>query len=174
MQTATEVSPWSGVPGWRLELEFRDLMHTGPLGILRDLIASGLNDLLEAGALGAHDPKDMLLRGVWVEMQSFLENHGIGKVYGPPVFSLNTLGLDVISNTPTMSSLYKAAHLSHMCIFFVNLFNKHTLDARGELRAACMWGYTNFIYVPQLNVTYFRISPVAWHLHKVYHVLCIC
>jgi len=95
------VSPWNEVPGWRLELEFRDVMHAGPLGVLRDLIASGLNDLLAEGALG-NGPVDENLRDTFINMNKFLCDGGAGPMYGAPVFSLNSLGLDVRSNSPCM------------------------------------------------------------------------
>lgn len=143
MANAKEVSPWSVVLGWRLELEFRDTMHAGPLGLLRDLIASGLNDLLEEGSLGEGDP-DTLLREQFVKMNEFF---GDDPIYGAPVFSLNMLGVDVKKNSPCMSSLYKAANLNKMCYYFTALFNEHATTVKGQLRASCMWGYTSWMHV---------------------------
>jgi hypothetical protein len=42
------VSPWIGVPGWRLELTFHDILHVLYLGILRDTCASALLELAMA------------------------------------------------------------------------------------------------------------------------------
>ena len=57
-------SPYSIVPGWRKERVLHDLMHTGPLGFMRDVGACLAIDFVRRGELGPGD-KNMLLRTLW-------------------------------------------------------------------------------------------------------------
>ena len=76
---ATEVSPWSSIPGWRLENNVFDFMHNCFLGTGKDFVASAIRLLLERGAFdGFHCERssDLMFARITMEIQDTYKQHG--------------------------------------------------------------------------------------------------
>ena len=76
---ATEVSPWSSVPGWRLENNVFDFMHNCFLGTGKDFVASAIRLLLERGAFDGFEcerSSDLMFAKITMEIQDTYKQHG--------------------------------------------------------------------------------------------------
>ena len=76
---APEVSPWSSIPGWRLENNVFDFMHNCFLGTGKDFLASAIRLLLERGAFDGFDcerSSDLMFARITIEIQDTYKQHG--------------------------------------------------------------------------------------------------
>ena len=72
-RTATQLSPWTAMPGWHLRTCFYDMMHTVYLGVGRDLASNILADLVDCSALGPGTLEEQLRR-ISLEMHQRFKN----------------------------------------------------------------------------------------------------
>lgn len=85
-------SPWSAVPGWSLNLVFKDIMHVVLLGVARDHVANHICAWLEGGHLNhirtrlpaaPNEPEaDHQLRVLWLDFRKWCKDEGYGPVAG--------------------------------------------------------------------------------------------
>ena len=76
---AAEVSPWSSIPGWRLENNVFDFMHNSFLGTGKDFVASAIRLLLERGAFDGFQcerSSDLMFARITMEIQDTYKQHG--------------------------------------------------------------------------------------------------
>ena len=80
-----EVSPWSIVPGWRLETVSWDWLHNVYLGVGRDLVASGIFLFIRQGMYDHYNLQEMddLLGQIQMDIATFFKGHKFfGFLYG--------------------------------------------------------------------------------------------
>ena len=117
------VSPWTAIPGWSLNLTFKDLMHVLLLGIARDFVANHIIAWLEGGMLDhirirlppaeGEPPQEHALRILWLDFKKWCKDMGYGSVSGT-TWTLVTLGRTKQTSHPELSSKFKAAVIKLM------------------------------------------------------------
>ena len=132
------LSPWAQIPGWRLELALFDWMHTGPLGLARDVVASALCSMIRDGVLGGGGADEQLRRFV-NGMRAWLKAKGL------PVFRCS-LTMESMQSSgqeyPMLPTYIKAAHMK-----WITLYAAHTAKTvcngsmPSRLRSVCLWAY---------------------------------
>ncbi len=112
LATSDVVTPWVSVPGFRHESVLHDILHSGPLGVDRDLCGSSLINLLECGRIGSPDVSpDQTLKCVWNEMRNWARAQGLNRPTGVP-FSLVSLGRGRSAAAyPELSRTYKVSEV---------------------------------------------------------------
>ena len=141
---AHDLSCWSEVPGWRIELAWRDWMHNDYLGAGRDHLGSLAIDLLRHGRLG-HGPADRQLKQLWIEFAGpggWCKRNGISSP--PGSFSKRKFGRTTNKEYPMMSSSFKACHMKLLTAFFSE---KASAVCEGstysKMRATSIWALAN-------------------------------
>ena len=112
VQEAGRLSPWCQLPSFRFEMIWDDWMHTGPLGIGRDIAASAIIDLLEGGLLQQNLAADDQLKLLWGEFKQWCRANGFKSP--PGRFSTAMLGRSASTSFPELSSQFKAGGASDM------------------------------------------------------------
>ena len=115
---AGKLSPWTAVPGWSLNLTFKDVMHVVCLGCARDSIATHIvvwleSDMLNNLAVGVPAPPHLsrashLLNMMWLNFKVWAKANGHGFQSGVPL-NLVTLSRSSQTSYPELSSQFKAA-----------------------------------------------------------------
>lgn len=79
LATASQVSPWSAIPGWELESTVFDVMHNLFLGSGRDFLGSAIRLLLEHGAFDAYGVErssPAMFAQITLEIHDTYKRHG--------------------------------------------------------------------------------------------------
>lgn len=120
LRKCADPSPWHVVPGFHKDLLLYDLMHVGPLGIWRDIVAALLIDMITRGELPGISPK-VALNKFWVSFRNWCRQSGMS----PPQGHLSMAYLGRSKRTtdyPELASVIKAATVkSLMCFVAVKL-----------------------------------------------------
>ena len=121
MASESVISPWAAMPGWRLESNWFDIMHILHLGVLRDVIASVLDDLASNGLLRlSYVGEDTALKDLFLQFKQWCIDHGLS--YPPTVFSLALIGRKPRAY-PELSGDVKAAHMQNIVTYLTIVCN---------------------------------------------------
>lgn len=138
----TTPSPWAThVRGFHILTCFEDIMHNCHIGIARDVNASVLAEINEAGA-----DTDQNLRNESVKFAIFRKKHGI-RVRNIR-FSKKLITRPDDHTYPMISSFVKAAHMKIMIIYLASrLHDMNPTTEYEKLRATMMWGLATFVHI---------------------------
>ena len=151
---ARTVSPWIVVPGFRRELLYWDLMHIGPLGVYRDIIAATILDLLARDRLWwlLKDPDlsgkldNEQLRALWLDFRQWCKTRKKSMPSGS--LSRRLLGATKSADYPELHSRFKAVTCKWMLVYLAQLCNARPLAVlRDKIIATCLWSSAQFIHV---------------------------
>jgi hypothetical protein len=121
LSSGVHVSPWFEIPGMRLELIFFDLMHIGPLGIFRSLVAGVLWDMCRRSEMRNLND-ELALRLVWQEFRDFCKGLKIAPPRG--TLSKRLLGDFEVKLSEAFCWGYRPLYLS--LSLFLSLFLSQT------------------------------------------------
>ena len=77
----SRVSPWSAMPGWRLENTFFDWMHVVLLGVAKDAVAAGIKLLVMRGELTHQTLRaDLKILTNWIKKEHKSETGPFGVI----------------------------------------------------------------------------------------------
>ena len=138
-------SPWMSVDGWRLDLNYWDLLHVLFLGNSRHANASCICELLEHGLVPGGTAEARL---AWLtrECKEWCVRRGIKPVRSP--FSLQSLGRQSAGEFPEMASYYKGMEVKTLCFWLSDLaWALHDGSLRSKFRSTCMHAMAKFLRV---------------------------
>ena len=143
MAAEAEVSPWANVDGWRLELNYWDLLHVLFWGNSRDANASCIVEFMEHGLLAGtkQEQMDWLSKDFarWCRRERISCSRA--------AFSLASLGRESQSQYPELASWYKGMTVKTMCFWLAE--KARELDdgsLHSNFRATCMWAMAEFLH----------------------------
>ncbi|CAE7812100.1 unnamed protein product [Symbiodinium sp. CCMP2592] len=109
---SAELSPWTAMPGWKIENTFFDWMHIVLLGIARDVVAAAIKLMAMRGVISMTNLRlELKSLTAWIKKERKSET---GVSCSLPAMTPANTGLESWSEYPEMGSSFKAAQMKVM------------------------------------------------------------
>ena len=78
---ATRLSPWTAMPGWKIENTFFDWMHVVLLGVARDVVGAAIKLMAMLGEISRETLRaDLKTLTIWIKQERKSETGSLGWV----------------------------------------------------------------------------------------------
>ncbi|CAE7375107.1 nipblb [Symbiodinium sp. CCMP2592] len=105
--SASDLSPWTAMPGWRLENTFFDWMHVVLLGVGRDAVAAAIKLMVMRGLIGWDTKRaDLKMLTLWIKKE-----YKSRKSFSVISLTPANAGLDPWTEYPELGTIFKAAQV---------------------------------------------------------------